>query len=163
MERINMKTREKITIGLWIAALLCALLAIPTTAQRGGSTQAAAANWAISSAPATSSQATVSKAAVPGWRHVAGNVCFSGTTGGTAPAVTSFNVNLRDGATGAGTVLASWTVLIPATINVQAPAPFCTGPLNIGGSVNTAMTIEFSASLTNLNENVSMVGFDIPQ
>lgn len=155
-----MRIREKILVGLVVVAALCALFSVPLPAQRGGSTQAAAANWAISNAPTVSNQATVSKPAVPGWRHVAGNVCISGNAV-TSVTVAAVSVNLRDGATGAGTILASWTFGPNGTGNA-IPA-FCSGPLNIGGSVNTPMTIEFSGLVTNLSEDVTLVGFDIPQ
>jgi hypothetical protein len=120
-------------------------LAIPTT------------SFAIFSNPAAGSQATISQAAGgAGIRNVATAVCFSaGST--TAPVLTALTVNLRDGATGAGTVKATFEVIIPAATG-QNVAPFCT-PVNVIGSVNTAMTLEFSASLANLIEAVSLQGY----
>jgi len=116
--------------------------------------------WNTVSAPAASSQATASKAAGgAGVRHVADCVSFSGGAT-TAPALTQLTINLRDGATGAGTVLWSHTVVIPASTG-QSVLPFSACGLGLIGSANTAMTVEFSASLTNLFENVSLSGYDV--
>lgn len=150
---------------LFVLAIFCFAIAIVLTphpsAMAQGGNPGAGASWSLSSAPAASSQATASQAAVSGWRHVADSVCFSGGAT-TAPALTQLSVNLRDGASGAGNVLKSWTVIIPAATG-QAPAPLCVSGLSAVGSNNTAMTIEFSAGLTNLFENVNATGHDIPQ
>ena len=109
----------------------------------------------VVSTPAASSQATASVLAADNVRHVADTVCFSGGST-TAPALTQLTVNLRDGASGAGTVLASWTVIIPATTG-QNVAPFCSPELEVAGSNATAMTLEFSALLTNEFESVTLM------
>jgi hypothetical protein len=115
--------------------------------------------WNQTSVPAAGSQATTTRAAGGGQQQVVDCVGFSaGST--TAPALTQLVVNLRDGATGAGTVLASWTVIISAATGQNvAPHSFC--GLNIHGTTATAMTIEFSAALANLFENVWMSGYTI--
>ena len=78
--------------------------------------------WAITSNPAAGSQASASIAAESGVRHVADCVSFSaGST--TAPTLTALKVNLRDGATGAGTVIRTWQLIIPAATG-QNVAPF---------------------------------------
>jgi hypothetical protein len=51
-------------------------------------------------------------------------------------------LNLRDGATGAGTILASWVLGVQAAID--ATTIFALGGLEIIGSPNTAMTLEFA-------------------
>jgi hypothetical protein len=114
----------------------------------------------IVSNPAAGSQASASQAAAGATlRNVATGICFSaGST--TAPALTALTVNLRDGATGAGTVKATFQIIIPASTG-QNVVPFCT-PVNIVGSYNTAMTLEFSAGLTNLIESVSLQGYTTP-
>jgi hypothetical protein len=113
----------------------------------------------VVSTPAVSTLATASIAAVAGKQHVADCITFSaGST--TAPALTQLTVNLRDGASGAGTVLQSWTVVISGATG-QNVAPFGLCGLNLNGTTNTAMTLEFSALLTNLFENVSLSYFDI--
>lgn len=114
--------------------------------------------WSITNTQASGSQATVSKAAGGGTvRHVATSIsaCLSGTAV-QAPLV----VNLRDGATGAGTVLRSWVLGI-ATINDA----HCIDPsgLNITGSANTAMTIEFAgAGAATSTATVNLSGYNTP-
>lgn len=124
----------------------------------GGQVVEKGARWRVTSTPAVSLQATASKAAGgAGVVHVADCVTFSaGST--TAPALTKLNINLRDGATGAGTIVKSWTVVIPAATG-QNVAPFGLCGLNIPGTANTAMTLEFSALLTNLFQDVTLVGY----
>lgn len=118
------------------------------------------ARIAVVSTPAVSNQATASvTAGGAGVVHVVDCVWFSaGST--TAPALTQMTVNVRDGATGAGTVKSSWTLIIPATTG-QNVAPFSVCGLNIPGTANTAMTVEFSALLTNLFENVGFSYFNV--
>lgn len=116
--------------------------------------------WSVNSAPAAGSQGTSSKAAGgAGVRHVVDKVCFSGGST-TAPALTQLTVNIRDGATGAGTILASFQTIVIATAG-QNVAPYCTPSLNLIGTANTAMTAEWSASLANEFEQVSITGFDL--
>lgn len=101
--------------------------------------------------PAAATQATVSKAAgAAGVSNVATGIGFSITTVGTAQTVIS--VALRDGATGAGTVLWSKQFILPvnATISENVLLP------HIVGTAATAMTLEFSgagvaASLQSVN------------
>jgi hypothetical protein len=106
----------------------------------------------LNSAPAAGSQATVSFPAAPE-RWVFDQVCFSGGST-TAPVLTQLSVNVRDGASGAGNVLASFIIIIPAATG-QNVLPFCT-PLGFAGSVNTAATAEFSSLLANEFEQVSL-------
>ena len=116
--------------------------------------------WFAQSSPAAGAQATAN--------HAAGGAgtfnivdCVGWAAGSTtAPVLTSLQVNLRDGASGAGTVLQSWEVVISASTG-QNVAPFQFCGLNIRGSSNTAMTIEFSASLANLIESVNMSGWSL--
>jgi hypothetical protein len=111
----------------------------------------------VNSQPAVSNQPSASVAARDGFKHVADRICFSaGST--TAPSLTQLSVNLRDGATGAGTVLASFVVVIPSSTGQNVP-PFCT-PVNAAGTKGTAMTLEFSALLTNLFQQVTLYYHD---
>lgn len=114
----------------------------------------------VNSAPAAGSQASASIASEASVRHVATGLCFSsGST--TAPVLTSLQVNLRDGATGAGTVLASFEVEIPAATGVDT-APFCTQFTGgIVGTTATAMTVEWSASLANLKQTATLIGYNV--
>lgn len=115
--------------------------------------------WSAVSAPAVSTLASASIAAEAGVRHVADCVAFAaGST--TAPALTNLTINLRDGATGAGTIIGTWTVVASAATG-QNITPFTTCGLNLAGTTNTAMTLEFSALLTSLFESVTLTGFNI--
>ena len=115
--------------------------------------------WSVVSAPAVSNQATASIAAEGSVRHVADCITFSaGST--TAPALTSLQVNLRDGATGAGTVIWSYQITV-ANATGQNVAPYSACGLNLVGTTNTALTLEYSALLTNLLESVSLSGFNV--
>jgi hypothetical protein len=114
-------------------------------------------SFAVFSNPAAGSQATIAAAAGgAGVKNIATLVCFSAAAT-TAPVLTALTVNLRDGATGAGTVKWTMQLAIPASTGILA-APFCS-PVNVIGTANTAMTLEFSASLANLIESVSLQGY----
>jgi len=113
----------------------------------------------VTSAPTVGSQATASVAAKDNTRHVADVICFAGGAV-AAPAATALAVNLRDGASGAGTVLFTLTVAVPAGAGYNVPA-FCANlPNGIEGSNNTAMTLEWSASLANESESVTLLFHD---
>jgi hypothetical protein len=118
------------------------------------------ARWNIVSNPAAGSQASASRAAGNvNTRKVADCVSFSAAST-TAPALTALTVNLRDGATGAGTVIWTQQVVISAATG-QNVTPFSVCGLNLIGSNQTAMTLEFSAALANLIESVSISGYDV--
>ena len=90
-------------------------------------------------------------------RHVATSItlCYSDT----AIAGVS-QVNLRDGATGAGTILRSWFISVP--VAGEARCENLTG-LNITGSANTAMTLEFgAATAATSSKTVSLTGYSTP-
>jgi hypothetical protein len=118
-------------------------------------------NWAASSNPGANTQASASQAAGgSGVRHVCTAVSFSVASDGTAPAATQLVVNLRDGATGAGTVLASWTIAVPAAAG--AFASLSLAGLSVVGSANTAMTLEFAAAGgAHTYEACNVFGFDV--
>jgi hypothetical protein len=118
------------------------------------------ARWFVRINPSAGVQASASKAAgTNGVTHVADCVTFSaGST--TAPALTSLTMNLRDGASAAGTLIWSQEIVIPAATG-QNVAPFSFCGLNLIGSANTAMTLEFSAGLANLIETVTLTGYDV--
>lgn len=118
------------------------------------------ARWVINSQPAVSTQATASKAAAAGIRHVCDTISFSAMNTTAIAAAAQVQVNLRDGATGVGTVLWSCQLFIGLGPGQLVP-PFSFKGLNLIGSVNTAMTLEFSALVTNLFESVTASGFDV--
>jgi hypothetical protein len=116
------------------------------------------ARWTVSSFPGVGSLATASKGALVGIRHVADCVSLSaGAT--TAPVATTIQVNVRDGASGAGTVIWATQVTMPATTGTHGLLSFC--GLNLIGSPNTAMTLEFNIGLANESESVTLTGYDV--
>lgn len=116
-------------------------------------------DWTTLSSPAVNTQATVSKAAGgAGVRHVCTGISARFIGGTTAPAATQAVLNLRDGATGAGGILLQYTIIIPAVIGAKDEVNL-TG-LNIVGSPNTAMTIEFGgAGGANTFQSVNITGY----
>ena len=115
--------------------------------------------FAINNAPAANTAATISQSAAAGLRHVCTGFCATLSNGAVAAAGTA-TLNLRDGATGAGTLLWTMDFNIPATAgSAQSVA---VGGLFIVGSTNTAMTLEFAgAGGANTTEKVNLCGFDL--
>jgi len=112
--------------------------------------------WSVQHSPAVGAKATISQAAgAAGVRNVCTGFGF-GLSAGVAVAATVVQVNLRDGATGAGTILKSWIFSLAAAI-IPPIAIEVTG-CEIPGSAATAMTIEFTALLANLQEYVNLSG-----
>lgn len=89
--------------------------------------------------PNAATQATVTAAAVTDFRHIARRISFSVACAATKQGPVA--VNLRDGATGAGTILKSWKVSTPADTSVQY-----TEEVDIIGTAATALTLEFAAA-----------------
>jgi hypothetical protein len=119
-------------------------------------------NWTISAAPGANTQATATKAAgAAGVRHVCTGFQATIAAGSVAPTVpvTPVLVVLRDGATGAGTILWQTYVSVPATAGTMASV-HVTG-INVFGTTATAMTIEFNAAGgAGTFESVSLAGYD---
>ena len=105
--------------------------------------------------PAAATQATITQAAgATGVSNVCTSISASLCTVGTAQAA-AVQLNLRDGATGAGTILWSKTFSCGTTTQVNVDI---TG-LYIVGSAATAMTLEFSAAgVTGSFESVALGG-----
>jgi hypothetical protein len=114
--------------------------------------------WVVTNTQSGAVQATVSKAAGGTTvRHVATDVTICrGDTAVAAPVL----VHLRNGASGVGTILRSWVIGI-STAN-ESKCENVTG-LNITGSANTAMTLEFAAagSATSIS-TVTLAGYSTP-
>ena len=126
----------------------------------GASLSVAPGNWSAVSNPAAGTQGSASRAAgAAGVRHVANCISFSAGSI-VAPALTALTVNLRDGASGVGTIIWTHEVIIPATTGEDTPPVNLCG-LNIVGTAATAMTLEWSAALANLSEAVSLSGYDV--
>ena len=107
--------------------------------------------------PSMLTQASIAAAA--GVYHVCDCISYSAVAG-TAPTATIVDVVLRDGATGAGTIKWAYVVDLLATTGEVAPPQTVCG-LNIIGSVNTAMTFEFTAGVTNVTEVVNFTYFNV--
>lgn len=111
---------------------------------------------------ASTATPSASKAAgAAGVRHVADCVSFA-LAGTGAVTATALAVNLRDGATGAGTLI--WTqVLEPVTAAAGTVGyqPFTACGLNLIGSAATAMTLEILVGAANLVGSVSLSGYDV--
>lgn len=111
--------------------------------------------WSVFSTPSSATQATASQAAGgAGVRNVCQSISATLAAGSTAQAVAAI-LNLRDGASGAGSIRWSKQVILPANgvweVSISG--------LNIVGSAATAMTLEFSAAgATGTFESVSMTG-----
>ena len=118
-------------------------------------------SWVVTNNPGVNAQATATKAAKPGSRNVCQTINATLAAGAVAPAAVQVSVNLRDGASGAGTVLWSGVISLPAVAGQNA-APISITGLSILGSFNTPMTLEFSgAGGANTFEAVSMTGYEV--
>lgn len=116
--------------------------------------------WSVVHAPAANTQATISKAAgAAGVRHVCTGISATFVAGATAPVAVQVTVNVRDGATGAGTIIWTGVLSLPATAGSSA-FPIHLSGLNLVGTAATAMTIEFSAAGgANTVEAVALQGY----
>jgi len=117
------------------------------------------ADWSVTSAPAANTVATISKGAgAAGVRHVCTGIYARARGGTTAPAAIQLTLNLRDGATGAGTILQTHTLVIAAAVGAADNVEI--SGLNIIGSAATAMTLEFTAAGgANTFESVALTGY----
>lgn len=114
--------------------------------------------WSVVNAPATGTIGSASIAAEAGVRHVADCISFSATST-TAPALTGATVTLRDGATGAGVAIWAYQVIFTASAVQHIAHSFC--GLNLVGTTNTAMTLEFNAGVANVSEATSLSGYNV--
>lgn len=115
--------------------------------------------WTAHHAPAANNQATISRAAVTTGVHVLDCVVAKIATGASAPTAITVNLVVRDGATGAGDIKLSVPMSAPAVAGSDGDT-FSQCGLGIVGTVNTAMTVEFSATGgANTTEAVFMKGF----
>ena len=111
--------------------------------------------WSVSHEPAAGAVATVTMPAVPGSRHVCRALAACMTADG-APATAALFVRLLDGASGVGTIL--WSGVLRGGANSNGVIAL--SGLNIVGSVNTDMTLEFSAAPdAGHNQTVSLTGY----
>jgi hypothetical protein len=116
----------------------------------------APATWALTAA-LTNAQVSVTRpAGGAGVKHVA--TCIAGfallSTSGTLGTV--YALELWDGAPGTGTLL--FETGAGAPLGVTGHVELC--DLNIVGSPNTAMTLEFTSHAATLSQGVNLVGYD---
>lgn len=110
------------------------------------------ADWMLATEAASSGTASATQAAVAGKRHI--------TLGGTAAfasptvAATAF-VRVRDGTAGTGTIL--WSCALGGNTGSGGTVAI---PSGLIGSINTAMTVEFSGAISTATQSVSLDGFD---
>lgn len=116
--------------------------------------------WQVT-VPSTATPSASKAAGTGTTRHVADCVSFA-LAGTGAVAATALAVNLRDGASGAGTVI--WTQVLEPVTAAAGPVgyqPFTACGLNLIGSATTAMTLEILTGATNLVGSVSLSGYDV--
>ena len=114
----------------------------------------------LNTTAASATAATTSKTAGGGTvRHVVTGVTMCGFD--TAVDLVNRLVNLRDGASGAGTILRTWFIGL-ATASVSK-CENVTG-LNITGTANTAMTLEFvnAPAGATQSQTVTLTGYSTP-
>ncbi len=152
------------TFSIFVAVMLAVIVmtlagrdnhfpsAVPLHAQVG-------ATWTEHHGPAADTKATISRAAATTGVHVLDCAVGKLAAGAAAPTAVTVNLVVRDGATAAGTIKLSVPMSVPAVAGDPGQT-FSQCGLNIVGTVNTAMTIEFSAAGgANTVESVFMKGF----
>lgn len=113
------------------------------------------------SAPAVSLAASASQgAAGAGVSNVLEGFSFGFSATNALGSIQTVTVNLRDGATGVGTILKTWQFTLPAAVIPQFFVE--RSGLKMKGSGNTALTLEFAGAITNLLTFVNMDGYTAP-
>lgn len=122
------------------------------------------APWMASVAQGSNTRATANKAAGgAGVRHICTGLQATMVSLATPVAPALASLQLRDGATGAGTLLGTWYMACPMTASGNAVPIQLTG-LNIRGSANTTMTLEFDTSAgTNVFQAVVLQGISVTE
>lgn len=131
----------------FVLALAVAILPALTLSQSAWS------YWSVQHQPAAATQATISQAAAAGVRHVAKHLTICVSAVAAQPTLV---FNLRDGATGAGTIV--WS----ARLMSAAGAGQClSADVDIIGTAGTAMTLESAAAPAATNfATVALNGYD---
>jgi hypothetical protein len=113
--------------------------------------------WTAGHDPGANTQATCTKAAAVGKRHVCTGLTVMLCAGDTAPTAATVSVRLINGATGGSAYLWQARLSIPAVAGASNGVNHI--PCWIVGSPGTAMTLEFSAAGgAQTFESVSMEG-----
>lgn len=129
------------------------------TTSLGGAQVTQLSTWFVIDTDAGATQTTATKAAGGGTvRHVATNIhiCYNDTAAATGSAL----VHLRDGATGAGTIIKTWIIGIPVAGDSKC---IDLSGMNRTGTANTAMTLEFAAAqAATATTSVTLEGYSTP-
>lgn len=113
-------------------------------------------NWSVNASATAGTPSASRVAGGAGVRHVCNSISITLATGATAQ--TPVLVNLRDGASGAGTVLQTWAISAVANGGM---AVVTITDLNVVGSAATAMTLEFAgATAGSTVATVNLNGYD---
>jgi hypothetical protein len=130
--------------------------------QTGAQLVVGPSQWSVPTSPASGSVASASIAAETGVRHVLQCVGWSADAS-AAVAAAAGTVTIRDGATGAGTILAQFAiahqVAAGAGIQTVPPAIYC--GMSLTGTAATAMTAEFDAGVTGEVQRVWISGINV--
>lgn len=116
--------------------------------------------WTQTSQPAAGSQATATKGAAAGIRHVCAGFIVSVVATTALAGGESAVVNLRDSTTGAGTILLTFSIGLPGTAAIGQTEKVTISGLAIHGTVGNAMTLEFAAGMANAVQSVTLIGYD---
>jgi hypothetical protein len=110
-------------------------------------------------APTSNTVATTTKAACgSGCRNVATSITATLAIGAIAPGANHVSLYLRDGAAGAGTII--WQASLTESTVAGSQDRIILSGVNIAGSLNTALTLEFSAAGGNdTYETVALTSF----
>jgi len=150
---------EKEAVRLIALAVCVGVITLALWDSRRVEAQAPAPFWQVENAPAANTQATASQASAgAGLRNIVDCITATFVAGATAPAAVQVTLNVRDGATGAGNIIWTGVMALPAVAGESSdPLQLC--GLGIPGTAATAMTVEFAAAGgANTVEAVSMKG-----
>ncbi len=141
----------------FVRSLGASVATLATLSPTGAQLIAHPGEWSINLTPAANTQATVTRALSASQRHVCRSITAT-LIGLAASAEATVLVNLRDGATGAGTIL--WSARLLVVGGSGSETGITLTDLNIIGSAGTAMTLEFAAAGgANTFETVSLSGY----
>lgn len=142
----------------WDRTVAASSTNLVATTSLGVQLTAPLSTWSVNNTPAAATQATASKAAGGGTvRHVATSI--TACSAQAAAAQTPIAINLRDGATGAGTIIRSWKI---SSVIQDSKCVDLSG-LAMIGTANTAMTIEFAAAgVAGSEQTVTLTGYSVP-
>jgi hypothetical protein len=113
--------------------------------------------WAAISTPVSGTQAIITVASVTGVRHVVDCIGIAAAAASSVTGITS-SVALLDGSTG---IWGYYIGFPTGSTGAQEVPPISFCGLNLVGTTNTAMVLEFGAGVTGASESLSISGFDI--